>query len=88
MERGALDLVLPEWFPEPPPLHVVYLRSRQASRRVRVFVDWLAALIGERDGIQLRSTLPCDAAAAQRFARTERSGWLFRRAHEAHGSRR
>jgi LysR family transcriptional regulator, regulator for bpeEF and oprC len=58
MERGALDLVLGEWFPEPAPLHVVYPHSRHLSRRVRVFVDWLASLIGEHDGIQLRSTLP------------------------------
>jgi len=58
MERGALDLVLTEWFPEPAPLHVVYPQSRHLSRRVRVFVDWLAALISEHDGIQLRSTLP------------------------------
>jgi LysR family transcriptional regulator, regulator for bpeEF and oprC len=58
MERGALELVLGEWFPEPAPLHVVYPQSRHLSRRVRVFVDWLAALISEHDGIQLRSTLP------------------------------
>ena len=58
MERGALDLVLAEWFPEPSPLHVVYPQSRHLSRRVRVFVDWLAALVSEHDGIQLRSMLP------------------------------
>ena len=58
MERGALDLVLADWFPEPAPLHVVYPQSRHLSRRVRVFVDWLAALIAEHDGIQLRSMLP------------------------------
>lgn len=58
MERGALDLVLADWLPEPAPLHVVYPQSRHLSRRVRVFVDWLAALIGDHDGIQLRSTLP------------------------------
>ncbi len=58
MERGTLDLVLGDWFPEPAPLHVVYPRSRHQSRRVRVFVEWLAALIGDHDGIQLRSTLP------------------------------
>jgi LysR family transcriptional regulator for bpeEF and oprC len=58
MERRALDLVLADWFPEPAPLHVVYPQSRHLSRRVRVFVDWLAALIGDDDGIQLRSTLP------------------------------
>lgn len=58
MERGTLDLALADWFPEPSPLHVVYPQSRHLSRRVRVFVDWLAALISEHDGIQLRSTLP------------------------------
>ena len=58
MERGALDLILADWLPEPSPLHVVYPQSRHLSRRVRVFVDWLSALIGDHDGIQLRSTLP------------------------------
>lgn len=58
MERGALDLVLGDWFPEPAPLHVVYPQSRHLSRRVRVFVDWLATLITDHDGMQLRSTLP------------------------------
>jgi len=58
MERRALDLVLADWSPEPAPLHVVYPQSRHLSRRVRVFVDWLAALIADNDGIQLRSTLP------------------------------
>lgn len=58
MERGALDLVLPDWLPEPAPLHVVYPQSRHLSRRVRVYVDWLSALIADHDGIQLRSTLP------------------------------
>ncbi len=58
MERRALDLVLADWSPEPAPLNVVYPQSRHLSRRVRVFVDWLAALIADHDGIQLRSTLP------------------------------
>jgi LysR family transcriptional regulator for bpeEF and oprC len=58
MEHGTLDLILPDWLPEPSPLHVVYPQSRHLSRRVRVFVDWLSALIGDHDGIQLRSTLP------------------------------
>jgi len=58
MERGALDLVLADWLAEPLPLHVVYPQRRHLSRRVRVFVDWLSALIADHDGIQLRSTLP------------------------------
>jgi len=58
MERGTLELVLGDWFPEPAPLHVVYPENRHLSNKTRVFVDWLAELFGEHDGIQLRSTLP------------------------------
>jgi LysR family transcriptional regulator for bpeEF and oprC len=63
MERGALDLVLADWVPEPAPLHVVYPQSRHLSQRLRVFVDWLTELIDQHDGIQLRSTLPLKAPA-------------------------
>jgi LysR family transcriptional regulator for bpeEF and oprC len=62
MERGTLDLVLAGWIAEPAPLHVVYPQSRHLARKVRVAVDWLAALIGDHDGIQMRSTLPRGAA--------------------------
>ena len=62
MERGALELALADWLPEPSPLHVVYPQSRHLSRRVRVFVDWLSALIADHDDIQLRSTLPQPAS--------------------------
>jgi LysR family transcriptional regulator for bpeEF and oprC len=57
MERGALELVLADWFPEPSPLYVVYPQNRHLSNKVRVFVDWVAELLREHDGIQLRSSL-------------------------------
>jgi LysR family transcriptional regulator for bpeEF and oprC len=57
MERGSLDLVLGDWFPEPSPLYVVYPQHRHLSGRIRVFVDWVAQMLGDHDGIQLRSTL-------------------------------
>lgn len=57
MERGTLDLVLGDWFPEPSPLYVVYPQLRHLSGRIRVFVDWVAEMLAEHDGIQLRSTL-------------------------------
>ncbi len=57
MERGSLDVVLGEWLPEPAPLYVVYPQHRQLSSKVRVFVDWIAELFSEHDGIQLRSRL-------------------------------
>src|SRR5258708_3552470 len=57
MERGSLELVLGDWFPEPAPLNVVYPHNRHLSSKTRVFVDWVAELFSEHDGIQLRSTL-------------------------------
>jgi LysR family transcriptional regulator, regulator for bpeEF and oprC len=57
LERGSLDLVLGDWFPEPVPLNVVYPENRHLSNKIRVFVDWIAELFSEHDGIQLRSTL-------------------------------
>lgn len=57
MEHGRLDLLLGDWFPEPSPLHVVYPQRQHLSAKVRAFVDWVAELLSEHDGIQLRSTL-------------------------------
>jgi LysR family transcriptional regulator for bpeEF and oprC len=57
MERGTLELVLGDWFPDPSPLYVVYPQNRHLSNKVRVFVDWVAQLLREHDGIQLRSSL-------------------------------
>jgi LysR family transcriptional regulator, regulator for bpeEF and oprC len=57
MERGTLELVLGDWFPDPSPLYVVYPQNRHLSNKVRVFVEWVAELLREHDGIQLRSSL-------------------------------
>jgi len=57
MERGSLELVLGDWFPEPSPLYVVYPQRRHLSSKLRAFVDWVAELLSDHDGIQLRSTL-------------------------------
>ena len=58
IEAGRLELVLGDWFPEPSPLFVVYPHKRHLSNKVRVFVDWIAGLFRDHDGIQLRSTVP------------------------------
>ena len=57
IEGNTLELVLGDWFPEPVPLSVVYPQNRHLSSKIRVFVDWIAELFSEHDGIQLRSTL-------------------------------
>jgi len=67
-------LVLGDWFPEPSPLYVVYPQFRHLSGRIRVFVDWVAQMLGDHDGIQLRSTLSrkrrrnCDGLPQQAVA--------------------
>ena len=66
LERGSLELVLGDWFPEPAPLNVVYPQNRHLSSKIRVFVDWVAELFAEHDGIQLRSTLRSKSRAAER----------------------
>lgn len=58
IEQGRLEPVLGEWISEPMPLSVVYPQNRHLSNKVRVFVDWIAALFADHDGIQLRSSLP------------------------------
>lgn len=56
-ERGTLELVLGDWLADPLPLQLVYPQNRHLSGKIRVFVDWIAELFKEHDGIQLRSTL-------------------------------
>jgi len=48
IDTGELVEVLPQWRPAPLPLSIVYSHSRHLSPRVRVFVDWLAALLVQR----------------------------------------
>ncbi len=44
LASGALRAVLPDWSVPSLPLHVVYPPNRHLSTRLRVFVDWAAAL--------------------------------------------
>ncbi|NDW06703.1 LysR family transcriptional regulator [Jiella pacifica] len=44
LASGTLVEVLPEHRPMPTPLWVLYPQNRQLSRRVRVFIDWVATL--------------------------------------------
>lgn len=51
---GALKPVLAEWSADPIPLYVVYPPNRHLSNRLRVFVDWVAELVGRSELIQRR----------------------------------
>lgn len=49
LRAGTLREVLADWPPPGMPLAVLYPAHRQLSLRVRVFVDWLAALFAGQD---------------------------------------
>jgi LysR family transcriptional regulator for bpeEF and oprC len=44
---GTLQPVLHDWSREPMPLYVVFPPNRHLSNKLRVFVDWVAELLGE-----------------------------------------
>jgi DNA-binding transcriptional LysR family regulator len=44
---GRLVEVLPDWPARPMPLNLIYANRRNLSRRVRIVMDWLTAVIGE-----------------------------------------
>lgn len=46
-QRGELVRVLTDWQVEPMPLHVAFRPNRHISAKLRVFVDWVAALMAE-----------------------------------------
>ncbi|MCJ0975150.1 LysR family transcriptional regulator [Pseudomonas sp. PS1] len=47
LDRGELQLVLPEHVPAPMSASLLYAHRRHLPRRVRLFMDWLAAVIGQ-----------------------------------------
>ncbi len=49
LASGALEQVLPDWPPPPMPISIVYSHNKHLTPRVRVFVDWLAALLETSD---------------------------------------
>ncbi len=57
LEDGRLEIVLGSWLSEPLPLHLVYPPNRNLSNKVRVFVEWLAAVFERDDRLTLHSVL-------------------------------
>ena len=45
--------VLQDWQPPPLPVHVLYPANRHLSTKVRVFVDWVAALFAQNECLRL-----------------------------------
>jgi LysR family transcriptional regulator, regulator for bpeEF and oprC len=50
LASGALVPVLSDWTVDPVPLYVVYPPNRHLSTRLRIFVDWVAELLGRELG--------------------------------------
>jgi DNA-binding transcriptional LysR family regulator len=48
LQSGELEEVLPDHRPQAMPVSVVYSHNKQMSPRVRVFVDWVAGVLGAR----------------------------------------
>lgn len=48
LASGELVEILSAWRPAPYPFHVVYARHRHVPPRLRVFIDWLAAVFRPR----------------------------------------
>ena len=66
ISSGALEPLFPGWCTEVKPVYVVYPPNRHLSKKVRVFVDWIAELFEKHDLMQRKSSLPCSAALAAR----------------------
>lgn len=48
LQRGELVTLLPDFVPPPLPVSLLYARQQHLPPRVRVFMDWLAALLEPR----------------------------------------
>jgi DNA-binding transcriptional LysR family regulator len=49
LRSGALETVLNDWISDPIPVFVAYQPNRYLSTKVRVFIDWLAALFASNE---------------------------------------
>ncbi|HEV7855347.1 MAG TPA: LysR family transcriptional regulator [Herminiimonas sp.] len=49
IDSGKLVNVLPQFVPTPMPISLLYAHRRHLPQRVRIFMDWLSALLEEND---------------------------------------
>lgn len=64
ISSGALEPLFSGWCTEAKPVYVVYPPNRHLSKKVRVFVDWIAELFEKHDLMQRKSSIGCSAALA------------------------
>lgn len=51
VERGELVQLFPDWQLNRMPLHLAYLPNRHVSAKLRVFIDWVVALMAEHTAV-------------------------------------
>jgi len=56
--NGSMEQLLVDWSTEPLPVHIVYPQNRHLSAKVRVFVEWVAELMGRHPGMRMRPVPP------------------------------
>jgi len=52
VRSGGLVQILPEWSKSVTPVHVLYAPNRFLSAKVRVFIDWVAALFERHEQVR------------------------------------
>ncbi|HEX4509466.1 MAG TPA: LysR family transcriptional regulator, partial [Burkholderiaceae bacterium] len=55
LAQHRLEPLLAGWHTPVIPVHVLYAQNRYLSAKVRVFIDWVVALFGQDQGLQLAS---------------------------------
>lgn len=57
VESGTLIPLFGEWHMDPLPLYIAFHPNRHVSAKLRVFIDWVAELIGKQHPVAYKDTL-------------------------------
>lgn len=68
IRNGALEPLFTGWRTEAKPVYVVYPPNRHLSKKVRVFVDWVAELFAKHELIQRKSAVPAETRGSRAAA--------------------
>jgi DNA-binding transcriptional LysR family regulator len=52
LQRGELVALFEDWQLDPMPLYIAYPPNRHVSAKLRVFIDWVAELVGEAASVR------------------------------------
>ena len=69
VERGELVALFTDWQLDPMPMYIAFAPNRHVSAKLRVFIDWIVALMAQHAPVRARSPQPVADPAAM-FERT------------------